>query len=63
MVGYLVVHNEFGPGKIVGAEGQISIMYFYTKGVMKFGKAAIEQNAFSVFYPGAWLNYNKVFVR
>ena len=56
MVGYLVVHNEFGPGKIVGAEGRNIDVYISAKeGVMKFGKAAIEQNAFSrsILYPGA----------
>ena len=56
MVGYLVVHNEFGPGKIVGSEGRnIQVYIAANERQMTFGKAAIDQGSFSrsPLYPGA----------
>jgi ATP-dependent helicase HepA len=56
MIGYLVVHTEFGPGKIVGSEGRnIKVYIAANERQMTFGKAAIDQGSFtrSTLYPGA----------
>ena len=62
MVGYLVVHNEFGPGKIVGSEGRnIQVYIAANERQMTFGKAAIDQGSFSrsPLYPGALVKSNQ----
>ena len=62
MVGYLVVHNEFGPGKINGSEGRnIQVYIAANERPMMFGKAAIDQESFSrsPLYPGALVKSNR----
>ena len=63
MVGYQVVHIEFGTGKIVGSEGRnIEVYIAANEQKMKFGKAAIDQGAFkrNPLYPGSVVKSNKV---
>lgn len=62
MIGYLVVHNEFGPGKIIGTEGRnIQVYIAANERHMTFGKAAIDQGSFSrsPLYPGALVKSNQ----
>ena len=66
MVGYLVVHNEFGPGKIVGFEGRnIEVYISADERQMMFGKAAIDQGSFerNPLYPGSLVKSNQGYCR
>ena len=64
MVGYLVVHNQFGPGKIVGwAKYEVYILTDERQ--MMFGKAAIDEGSFvrNPLYPGSIVKSNRGYCR